>query len=187
MDSKRWRRCMEVVERAKRVKIFIMDVDGVMTNGGMIIGNGGEEFKIFNARDGMGVELLHYAGIIPCIITRERTSIVERRAKKLKISELHQGVKDKAHILNLLLRKYGVTLEEVAFIGDDINDIPILKRVGLAICVRDAVDEVKEVADYVTNYPGGGGAIREAAKLILEAKGILRDVISKYIEDLGEK
>ncbi|HHW11597.1 MAG TPA: HAD-IIIA family hydrolase [Firmicutes bacterium] len=147
--------------------MLIMDVDGTLTDGKIYIGPQGEVFKAFNTKDGLGIKLLMDKGIIPVIITGRNSQIVLKRAEELGIEEIYQGVEDKLDIYRLLLEKYKLDPEEVAFIGDDLNDLPLLKMVGLSFCVADAVEAVREKVDYVTRLKGGEGAVREVIDLIL--------------------
>ena len=159
---------LKTKRKIMKIKLFAMDVDGVLTDAGMYYGENGDEFKKFNTRDGMGISLLHDVGIKTAIITKETTNIVTKRAAKLGITEVHQGVVDKLKTLEFLASKYDLNYDEIAYVGDDINDIPILKRVGLANAVADADDKVKKNSDYVTKRKGGYGAVREIIDLILE-------------------
>lgn len=153
-----------------RMKLLAMDVDGVLTDGGMYYSEQGDELKKFNTRDGKGIELLRSAGIKIAFITGEKTQLVERRAAKLKIDELHQGVGDKLAVLRQIMSKYQLSYDEVAYIGDDINDLGILKTVGLAITVADSLPQNQKVAHYITRARGGEGAVREVAGIILESR-----------------
>jgi YrbI family 3-deoxy-D-manno-octulosonate 8-phosphate phosphatase len=150
-----------------RIKMLVMDVDGTMTDGGVYYTKDGEDVKRFSIRDGMGILLLKKAGIIPAIITSENSPIVIARAVKLKIEEVVLGSRNKKMDLMLLAEKSNLGLEEVAFIGDDINDIQALEIAGLSVCPANSVDSVKEIADYVCETDGGQGAIREIAEKIL--------------------
>ncbi len=158
------------LERAQRVKLFVMDVDGVLTDAGMYYSNLGDELKKFNTRDGMGIRLLQEAGIKTAIITSEVIDIVKRRAKKLNIDEVHLGAKNKLEVLKGIMERVGVNIEEVAFIGDDINDLSVLKVVGFAITVADGMKINKSLAHYITEKKGGEGAVREIAEFILDAQ-----------------
>lgn len=157
-------------KRLLKIRLLAVDVDGVLTDGGMYYSEHGDELKKFNTRDGKGIELLRNAGIRTAFITSERTSLVERRAAKLKIDELHQGVEDKRSVLQQLASKYGLTNDEIAYIGDDINDLDVLREAGLAVTVADGLPENRAIADYVTTAKGGEGAVREVCMLILEAR-----------------
>ena len=160
----------DVRERARRVRMVAMDVDGVLTDGGMYYGETGEELKKFNTRDGMGIALARAAGLTAAILTRESTQIVIRRAAKMKVEEVHVGLLDKLTCMREILARHGLTLEQVAYIGDDVNDYELLCHVGLAVAVRDATRLPKSVAHYVTVAKGGEGAVRELCELILEAR-----------------
>ena len=156
------------IEKTKqKIKMFITDVDGVLTDGGMYYSDEGEIMKKFNTRDGMGIELLHKNGIIPVIITKENSEIVIKRADKLEVEEVYIGVEDKLEVINRLVKKYNLSFNEIAYIGDDINDLPVLKRAGLSFAPNDAIDEVKQIVDHITSKRGGEGAFREAVDLIL--------------------
>jgi len=154
----------------KKIKLFAMDVDGVLTDGGMYYSKEGEVLKKFNAKDGMGIEFLRENNIIPAIVTKEDSKIVLRRAEKLKINEVYVGIKDKLKIIESLIRKYNLEFENIACIGDDINDLPVLKKIGLSFAPNDAVEQVKQIVDYVTLKNGGEGAAREAIDFILAIK-----------------
>ena len=156
--------------QAKEIKLFITDVDGVLTDGRIVLGNDGEEFKFFHVHDGMGIKLAQRAGIKTAIITGRESKLVERRAGELEISEVHQNIKDKLAVFADLLDKYGISEENVAYIGDDLNDLKILKRVGLSFSVANAMQTVKDEVDYVTEKAGGEGAVREAIELILNSQ-----------------
>ncbi|GAB6137341.1 KdsC family phosphatase [Halanaerobaculum tunisiense] len=160
----------ELEEQASRIKLFITDVDGVLTDGRIVLGNNGEEFKFFHVQDGMGIKLAQEAGIKTAIITGRESQLVARRAEELAITEVHQNIKDKLGVFANLLDEYEISRQEVAYIGDDVNDLPILQEVGLALTVANGVEQVKAEVDYVTNRQGGEGAVREAVELILAAQ-----------------
>jgi YrbI family 3-deoxy-D-manno-octulosonate 8-phosphate phosphatase len=177
----------DAVSRAKKVRLFIMDVDGVLTDGGMIVGSQGEELKYFNTRDGLGIELLRQTEIVPVIITRERSPIIETRANKLMVKEVCIGVDDKGEAILALSKKYGVLLDEVSYIGDDLNDLTAFEKVGFRVAVRDASDKVKDAAHYITSRPGGHGAVREAIEFVLSSQGLLDEAIKSYVKFLKSK
>ncbi len=154
-------------EKTKKIKMFIMDVDGTLTDGKIYMGPHGEKFKAFNTKDGLGIKLLIKQGILPVIITGRNSEIVNTRAKELGIEEVYQGVDDKLEVYQLLKGKYNISDEEIAFIGDDVNDLPLINKVGLSFCVADAVG-VDEEVDYITKLNGGEGAVREAIEMILQ-------------------
>lgn len=172
----------DIIERAKRVRALILDIDGVMTDGRIIYGIYGEELKFFDVQDGFGIALLNRAGIKSIIITAKKTRIVKMRAKDLKAAKTYQGFTDKLIPFNKILRKFRVKPEEICFIGDDLIDIPLLKRSGLAIAVPNAVDEVKAAAHYITSKMGGRGAVREICDLILKSQGKWDSTTSKYFK-----
>ena len=160
----------DVLDRARRVRMIAMDVDGVLTDGGMYYGENGEELKKFNTRDGMGIALARDAGLRMAILTRESTGIVARRAAKMKVEEVHIGILDKLACMREIVARHGLTLDQVAYVGDDVNDYELLCHVGLAVAVRDAMRLPKSVAHYVTAAKGGEGAVRELCELVLEAQ-----------------
>lgn len=150
------------------IKMLVMDVDGTLTDGSIFVGDNGEVFKRFNVKDGYAIaHILPEVGITPVIITGRSSKIVETRAKELKIAELHQGIKDKLTCLKEIADKYGVTAEEIAYIGDDVNDLDCLQYCGLTACPADALEEVIPHADYVCKLDGGRGAVREFVEWIL--------------------
>lgn len=160
-----------VLEKAKKIKLLLTDCDGVLTDTGTYYSHEGEVMKRFSIRDGMGVERLrNLAEVETGIITGENTGIVSSRAAKLKIEEVHLGIKDKVGTLNEIIQKKNLKIEEVAFIGDDTNDIEIMKIVGLSAAPADATKFAKEVADIIVENKGGYGAFRDIAELIIEAK-----------------
>jgi len=159
-----------IASRASRIALVVADVDGVLTDGGVYYGAEGEVMKRFNIRDGMGVERLRAAGVPTAIITGEASPSVDRRAAKLSIDILYLSCKDKAAALREIIEKQGVSANQVAYIGDDVNDLEAMKLAGLAACPADAVREVREIAHYICAAPGGHGAFRELAEQIIEAK-----------------
>jgi len=147
--------------------MLAMDVDGVLTDGGMYYSENGDELKKFNTRDGMGIKMLQFAGIVTVFITKEKTAIVERRGRKLGVPEVHQGVDDKLSLLTGLIKKYRLSLKEVAYVGDDVNDLETLRVVGLSAAPADAMPSVLKAVHYVCSKRGGEGVIREVSDLIL--------------------
>jgi YrbI family 3-deoxy-D-manno-octulosonate 8-phosphate phosphatase len=160
----------DVLARARNIRLVAMDVDGVLTDAGMYYTETGDELKKFNTRDGMGVALVREAGLKTAILTRERTSLVERRGAKMRIDHVFIGVTDKLTCMRELLEQLGLTLDQVAYIGDDVNDYELLCHVGLAVAVRDASRLPKSVAHLITEAKGGEGAVRELCEIILEAQ-----------------
>jgi len=156
--------------KLKNIKLFITDIDGVLTDGGMYYGDHGEALKKFNTRDGMGLELLRKAGIKVAVITGEKSITNRKRMEKLKIEEFYEGIKDKLEILDLLKEKYSLRYGQIVYIGDDINDIPCLKKAGFSISVNGCVPQVSKIVDYITKLRGGEGAVREACDIILASR-----------------
>lgn len=144
-----------------KIKMLVMDVDGTLTDGKIFIGANGEMMKAFNVKDGYGIVHLSEEGIIPVIITGRESKIVSERARELKITELYQGVSNKLDQLKMVLEKFGYVPEEVAYIGDDLNDLQCIDFCGLSACPKDALSEVKEHVDYVCAENGGNGAVRD--------------------------
>ena len=156
--------------RLKGVKLLATDVDGVLTDAGMYYSESGDEWKKFNTRDGMGLKLLQRAGVITAFVTMEDTKLVARRAAKLAITEVHQGARDKLSVIHEMAVRHGLTLQEVGFIGDDVNDLEALQAVGFSAAPADGLPPVRKVVDYVCRKKGGEGAVREVADLILAAR-----------------
>ncbi|MFO0779183.1 MAG: HAD-IIIA family hydrolase, partial [Nitrospira sp.] len=143
----------------QNVRLFATDVDGVLTDAGMYYSESGDEWKKFNTRDGMGIKLLQKAGLITAIVTQERTKLVARRAEKLAIPELHQGVMDKLSVIREMASRHGIALKQIAYIGDDVNDIEALKVVGLSAAPADGLPQVLDIVGYVCQKKGGEGAV----------------------------
>jgi len=154
----------------REIRLFATDVDGVLTDAGMYYSESGDEWKKFNTRDGMGIKLLQKAGLITAIVTQERTRLVARRAEKLGIPELHQGVMDKLSVIRDMAARHGISLQQIAYIGDDVNDLEALKAVGLSAAPADSLPQVLESVDYVCTLKGGEGAVRELVELILQSR-----------------
>ena len=168
---------------AKKIKMLVFDVDGVMTDGSITYDQNGVEYKTFNAKDGQGIVRMNKSGFVTAIITARNNGTVEHRAKNLSITELYQGRKEKLPALEDLLEKYNLRYENVSYMGDDLPDIFVLQKVGLACCPKDAVKEVKKICNFVSSYNGGKGAVRELCDFILESQGIKKE----YIVCEGEK
>lgn len=165
---------------AKGIKLLALDVDGVLTDGGIILDNDGVEYKVFHVRDGHGIKMLQKAGIHVAIITGRDSRVVDRRAHELGIIEVYQKCLNKIPPYEHLIGKLGVTDSEVAYIGDDIVDVPLFRRVGLAVAVADATDEAKAEAMLITKSRGGRGAVREICDLILKANGQWKVLTDAY-------
>jgi len=156
--------------RLARVRLLVMDVDGVLTDGGIYYSERGDELKRFDVRDGQGLVLLRQAGVLTAVITRRRSEIVERRADELGIVEVHQGATDKRAVLEAMLARRRLPASDAAYVGDDVGDLPAMQLVGFPVAVSDAVPPVKRAAAYITHTAPGHGAIRELCDLILSAK-----------------
>ena len=156
----------------KKIRLFATDVDGVLTDGGLYYSDSGEQTKKFNVWDGLGLVLLKHAGLVTAIITMDQTPLVNIRAAKLGITEIHQGVKDKLAVLQDLASRHGIRLEEMAYVGDDIPDLPALQAVGFSAAPSNGRDPVRKKVRYVCKAKGGEGAVREVADLILAAQGL---------------
>ena len=170
----------DVVVRAQRIKLLLMDCDGVLTDGRLWLTADGDEQKAFHARDGQGISLFHRAGLQTGIISGRASSAVKRRAEELKMAYLHQYSKDKIQALEQVLADADLELPDCAYIGDDVGDIAVMRRVGLAIAVADAVAEAQRVAHYVTQLSGGHGAVREVCDLILQAQGRWDELMKRF-------
>jgi 3-deoxy-D-manno-octulosonate 8-phosphate phosphatase (KDO 8-P phosphatase) len=157
--------------RLSGVRLVAMDVDGVLTDGGIWYTERGDELKRFDVRDGQGLVLLREAGVVTAVVTRRHSAIVERRARELGIVEVHQDAADKGAIVRGILARHGVRAADACYVGDDVGDLPAMALVGHPVAVADAVAAVRRAAVYVTHAPGGHGAIRELSDLILSAKG----------------
>lgn len=162
--------------------MLLLDVDGVPTDGGIILIGGDSEAKRFDVQDGMGLNLAHAAGLKVGIVTSRSSSVVERRAKELSIDELFQGAGRKPEVLDQLLEKYGIVASQAAYIGDDVQDLPIMNRVGIPIAVQNAVQAVKDRSVYVTTASGGHGAVREAVEWLLDLRGDMEKVHQRFLE-----
>lgn len=166
--------------QAKRVRLLLLDVDGVLTDGGIVIDDRGVETKRFDVRDGQGIALLISAGIGVGFITARKSRIVRRRAQELGVKHLYQGVGNKLAVYQELKRKLGLNDEQIAYVGDDLGDLAILACAGLACTVPAAGPPMSQIAHYVTRSAGGRGAVREIAELVLIAQGLWQSAIDKY-------
>lgn len=167
------------MEKAKDIKLVILDVDGVMTDGRIVIDDNGVETRNFDIKDGMGVVVLMMSGVEVAIITSKKSGAVRHRAEELKIKRFYEGIRKKTEPYEEMLKEMGITDAQVAYVGDDLVDLSMMKRVGLPIAVGDAVEDVKQHAAYVTNARGGYGAVREVAEMILKAQDKWDKILSK--------
>ena len=170
----------DVRARVARVKCLVLDVDGVLTDGRLFYHDDGTESKAFDVRDGHGIKMLGHAGIETAIISGRRCPLVNKRAADLGIQEVFQGVRDKVPSLEKLLSGKGLRAEQMAFVGDDVVDLPVMTRVGFAVAVADASEYLFDMAHYVSLAPGGRGAVREVAELILGVQGLWSKVAAAY-------
>ena len=172
----------DVYNKARRVRLAAFDVDGVLTDGTLYLTDGGEEIKAFNSQDGHGLKMLRESGVELAIITGRSSRSVQLRAKNLGIELLYQGVEDKARAFAELLAARGLDAAATAYLGDDVIDLPVLPRCGLALAVPEAPLLVRQHAHYVTRAGGGRGAVREACELIMHAQGTLDARLRAYLE-----
>ena len=165
----------------KRIRLLLLDVDGVLTDGGITYGGRGEEIKTFNVKDGLGIRLLMNAGIEVGIVTGRSSKALFHRCRNLGIARVHDGVRDKAAALASIRSESGLSGAQIAFVGDDLPDLAMMSRVGLPIAVADADPAVCEKAAWVTSAPGGKGAVREVCEAILTAQGLWRETVRKFL------
>jgi 3-deoxy-D-manno-octulosonate 8-phosphate phosphatase (KDO 8-P phosphatase) len=179
------KRARDFTARARRVRLLVLDVDGVLTDGRMILSERGDELKAFHTHDGMGINLAKRCGITVALVTGEKSPIAQARGAKLGVDEVVLGARRKGETVAELMTRYGRRASEVAFMGDDILDLPALQRVGLAVAPANAVPEVRAAVHFVTRAAGGAGAVRECVEQILRAQGTWRDAVRAYVRDHG--
>ncbi|MFZ5801115.1 MAG: KdsC family phosphatase [Candidatus Omnitrophota bacterium] len=172
---------MTLRERLKRIKLLIMDVDGVLTDGKIVFDDQGGELKFFDVQDGLGVVLIKRVGVKTAIITAKGSKVVERRAADMQVDHLYQDAEDKTIAFRHLLEESKLKAEDACFIADELIDLPVIKLAGLAVAVKNAAPEVKRYAHYITKRNGGQGAVREVIEMILKAQGEWRRATEKYI------
>lgn len=172
----------KIRRKAQRIKLLLLDVDGVLSDGRIVVDNEGEEMKYFDARDGHGIRLLARAGIEVGLLTGRYSRVVSHRARDLGIRMVYQKVFNKVDVYQKIKRRKRLTDLEVAYVGDDIVDLPVLRRVGLSIAVRDAWEGLKNKVDYVTEQKGGRGAVREVVEMLLHAQGKWGEVTKSYYD-----
>ena len=160
----------EILKKCKKIKLVICDVDGVLTDGGMYYSKNGEIMKKFNTRDGMGVELLSKNHIRTIIITKENSEIVKQRGKKVKVLKTYTGISKKENLLDEICNENKVSLNNIAYIGDDINDLEIMKSVGFSATPKNGIEKIKNISDYICESNGGEGVFREITDLIISFK-----------------
>jgi 3-deoxy-D-manno-octulosonate 8-phosphate phosphatase (KDO 8-P phosphatase) len=165
------------------IKLLAMDVDGVLTDGSIIVNSDGSETKSFSALDGHGIRMWRRAGLQIALVSGRLSAPTARRAEQLEIEHLFEDCHYKLPVFKQLLEQLGLSPENAAYIGDDLPDLPVMRCVGFAVAVANAVDEVKQYADYVTTRPGGGGAVREVIELILKSTGKWNELMKRYLPD----
>ena len=170
----------ELLKRASQITALILDVDGVLTDGRIVYADYGDELKFFDVQDGAGLIFWHRAGLKSAIITARTSRLMKRRAKEMRVDVLVQGALMKLPAYERLLKRWRLADEQVCCIGDDLMELPLLRRVGLAVAVPNAVEEVRQICHYITQRPGGRGAVREVIDQILKAKGLWDSVIDRY-------
>jgi 3-deoxy-D-manno-octulosonate 8-phosphate phosphatase (KDO 8-P phosphatase) len=171
----------DILEKAARTRLLIFDVDGVLTDGSLFLGDDGQEYKAFHSRDGHGIKMLLSHGMEIAIITGRSSEVVKHRMQNLGVTRLYQGQQDKTVAFGLLLEELQLSPDQVAYVGDDVVDLPVMRQVGLAIAVQDAHPLVKQHAHWQTPSGGGRGAARDVCEMLLEAMGKLDEEMAKYL------
>jgi 3-deoxy-D-manno-octulosonate 8-phosphate phosphatase (KDO 8-P phosphatase) len=171
----------DILEKAARIRLLIFDVDGVLTDGALFLGDDGQEYKAFHSRDGHGIKMLLSHGMEVAIITGRSSEVVKHRMANLGVGRLYQGQHDKTVAFRELLSELGLSADQVAYVGDDVVDLPVMRQVGLAIAVQDAHPLVKKHAHWQTPSGGGRGAARDVCEMLLEAMGKLDEEMAKYL------
>lgn len=171
----------KILDKAKTIELVILDVDGVMTDGSLIMGDDGQEYKAFNSLDGHGLRMLQESGITVAIITGRKSNVVNHRMNDLGITTIYQGYRDKTPAYDALLKDKNMKHEQIAYVGDDVVDLPVMSRVGLAIAVQNAHPFVKTHSDWVTQSSGGRGAVREICEMFLSSRGLLDEKLESYL------
>lgn len=167
-------------ERARKIKLLILDVDGVLTDGRIIYDSAGRDMKFFDVHDGLGVYCLKKVGIKTILITAKGSRAIKPRARDMRVEAVFENISPKTVVLDKILKKYKLNLDEVCFVGDDLVDLCLMKKVGFPIAVFNAAPEIKEVASYITLKQGGRGAVREVAELILKAQDKWEELVGLY-------
>lgn len=169
-----------LLEKAKIIKVLLLDVDGVLTDGRIIYDSAGKDMKLFDVHDGMGVHLLKKAGIPTILITAKGSKAIKPRAKDMQVDAVYENITPKSNVLGAILSKYKINGDQICFMGDDLVDLCLMKRVGFPVAVANAADDIKSAASYVTLKKGGRGAVREIAELILKAQGKWDSLVASY-------
>jgi len=171
----------DILDKAARIRLLIFDVDGVLTDGSLFVGDDGQEYKAFNSRDGHGIKMLQKHGVIVGIITGRTSKVVEHRMANLGVAHVYQGKLEKLPAFEELIEKLGISAQETAYVGDDVVDLPVMRRVGLAIAVQDAHPLVVRHSHWQTPSGGGHGAARDACEMLMEARGVLEQELDSYL------
>jgi 3-deoxy-D-manno-octulosonate 8-phosphate phosphatase (KDO 8-P phosphatase) len=171
--------------RAQSIRLLLLDVDGVLTDGSLYFGPKGEALKVFNALDGHGIKMVRRAGIEVALISGRRSDAAYHRAKELGLTRFYEGLRDKVATMQELCSQLQITPQATAMVGDDLVDLPVMRRVGLAVAVADAVPEVIAAAHWVTSLPGGRGAVRQVCDLLLKAQGKWEEIVRAWAEEAG--
>ncbi|MFH0913544.1 MAG: HAD hydrolase family protein [Candidatus Omnitrophota bacterium] len=170
----------ELAEKAKKIKLLMLDVDGVLTDGRIVYDSAGRDMKFFDVHDGLGVYLLKKAGIPTVLVTAKGSRTIKPRARDMGVEEVFEDISPKTAILDKIFKKYKLVRDEICFVGDDLVDLGIMKSVGFPIAVFNAAPEIKQVASYITLKHGGRGAVREVTELILKAQGKWEGLLGSY-------
>jgi len=170
----------ELSKRLKKIKLLLLDVDGVLTDGRIIYDSRGRDSKFFDVHDGLGVFVLHKSGIKTILITAKSSKTISPRAKDMHVAEVFADIFPKTAVLAKILKKYNVSSDEICFMGDDLVDLSLMRKVSLPVAVANASGEIKEAALYITNHSGGRGAVREVAELILKSQDKWKDILGFY-------
>ena len=174
------RKRVEIEEAVKKIELIVMDVDGVLTDGGLFYDREGHELKQFNAMDGAGMVYAHRAGLKIVLVSGNFSHSVEKRAQVTRVADLYQNVHDKNEILDEIKKKFSVDPDQICYVGDDLVDIPVMSKIGFPVAVANAVEEVKNIAWYITEKNGGNGAVRELIELILKIQEKWESILSRY-------
>ncbi len=171
----------DILEKAAQIKLVVFDVDGVLTDGSLFLGDDGQEYKAFHSRDGLGMKLLHRSGVEIGIITARTSEVVKHRMANLGIQYIYQGRLDKLNAMEELIAELNIGMEHTAYVGDDVVDLPVMRRVGLAIAVQDAHPLAKQHAHWQTPHAGGRGAARDVCELLMEAQNTLDAQLNSFL------
>jgi 3-deoxy-D-manno-octulosonate 8-phosphate phosphatase (KDO 8-P phosphatase) len=173
----------KLIQKAKQIKLLILDVDGILTDGQIILSDSGDEIKHFNVRDGHGIKMIMRYGIEVAFLTGRASRVVNHRAKELGVLEVYQGIFDKVKVCAEIIKKKSLQFNEIAYMGDDVVDVPLLRRAGFSATVHGASEYVKNFVDYITTKGGGKGAVREVCEIILQVQGHWEELAKKYEMD----